>query len=91
MNEKLFIANNDDIESGAFGVFKLKKINKDGCYSEDEVVPVYAGDDSLGSRLFGWGVACWIMNKCKENVMMIFSTRDEVILPGNVEGDELER
>ena len=74
-------------ESESFSVYKSKdKISDGDGIDPDNLSRVFTGDESLGSRFFGWGVVRYLVSLGEQAVLLIPKDR-QIKLPGGQDED----
>jgi len=79
----LLFGSHPDQKAGTFKLYKVKNDVVKKQYDQEDLDIVFEGDSSKGSALFGWGLACWLINKMDRQPMMLFNNEDEVAIPDN--------
>lgn len=82
MNEIVLVGTSDEVEPNTFGLFKLKRINEDKKYTDNDMELVFDGDGSMASLLFGWGIVRWMTQQAKSSAMFLFNPQEECSFPG---------
>jgi hypothetical protein len=80
----IFMAKTDHIQHGTFSVNKVdtdKIIN--GAFDGNYLEPIFEGDQSRASELFGWALTVMAM-KANQDVLMLFAENESVVFPDGV-------
>jgi len=81
----VFMAMTDKVQLGTFSINKVDVTKAvDDTFDGNLIEPIFDGDQSKASELFGWALATMTINM-GQDVLMLFSEDEEIVFPDGID------